>query len=171
MTSPKVDRAGLFNEIAEGVTYPHNDKWYSHLLDQYKLYVEMADRVSARRGLTNTFFLTLNTTLVGLAAVIEKTAVQGRAWWLAIPLAALLGECFTWFYLVRGYRLLNTAKYQVVGVLEERLPASPFVRGEWWCLAERRGRERYWPLSFIEQWVPALFALIYVAGYLVLVLR
>ena len=36
----------------------------SAFLEQYKLYVEMADRVSARRGNTNTFFLTLNTTAV-----------------------------------------------------------------------------------------------------------
>ena len=32
-------------------------------MDQWKLYVEMADRVSGRRGLTNTFFLTLNTAI------------------------------------------------------------------------------------------------------------
>jgi hypothetical protein len=31
------------------------------VLEKYKLYVEMADRVSARRGLTNSFFLALNT--------------------------------------------------------------------------------------------------------------
>jgi hypothetical protein len=32
-------------------------------LEQYKIYVEMADRISARRGMTNTFFLTLNTAI------------------------------------------------------------------------------------------------------------
>lgn len=35
----------------------------SVLLEQYKIYVEMADRVSARRGLTNTFFLSLNSAI------------------------------------------------------------------------------------------------------------
>ena len=33
------------------------------ILEQYKIYVEMADRISARRSLTNTFFLTLNTAI------------------------------------------------------------------------------------------------------------
>lgn len=45
----------------------------SAVLDQYRLYVEMADRVSARRGLTNSFFLTLNTGIFTLVAALEKT--------------------------------------------------------------------------------------------------
>jgi len=38
------------------------------VMDQYKLYVEMADRVSARRSLANTFFLTLNTAICSYSA-------------------------------------------------------------------------------------------------------
>src|SRR4051794_23317808 len=41
----------------------------SAVLEQYKIYVEMADRISARRGLTNTFFLTLNTAIFTLIGV------------------------------------------------------------------------------------------------------
>jgi hypothetical protein len=40
-----------------------------------------------------------------------------------------------------------------VGVLEERLPASPFWRADWWALGEGTDRARYWPLSHIEQWI------------------
>jgi hypothetical protein len=142
----------------------------SAVLEQYKLYVEMADRVSARRGLTNSFFLTLNTGIVGLVAALHKVPTGTEAWWLAIPLIAILGECYAWFYVVRSYRLLNGAKYRVVGALEERLPASPFWRAEWWELGEGRDRTRYWPLSHIEQWIPVLFALTYFAGFLAIVL-
>jgi len=56
------------------------------------------------------------------------------------------------------------------GRLEERLPASPFCRAEWWALGERTDRARYWPLSHIEQWIPVLFALTYFAGFLAFVL-
>jgi hypothetical protein len=142
----------------------------SAVLEQYRLYVEMADRVSARRGLTNSFFLTLNTGVFTLIAVVGKTPPAGKEWWLAIPLAAALGECFAWFYLVRSYRLLNSAKYQVVGALEERLPASPFWRAEWWALGEGKNRALYWPLSHIEQSVPLLFGLVYVSGFLAILL-
>ncbi|QTJ68017.1 hypothetical protein HYG77_22165 [Rhodococcus sp. ZPP] len=138
----------------------------SAVLDQYRIYVEMADRVSARRGLTNSFFLSLNTGIFALVAAFGKIPLLDRTWWLVIPLIAVLGQCFAWFYLVRSYRLLNSAKYQVVGALEERLPASPFWRAEWWALGEGNDRSRYWPLSHIEQWIPILFGLAYISAFL-----
>ena len=53
--------------------YDDKSKYKDHVLEQYKLYVEMADRISARRSTANTFFLTLNTLLVGaLSACAEK---------------------------------------------------------------------------------------------------
>jgi hypothetical protein len=160
----------LFNEPSEkagadGLTYEGT------LLEQYKLYVEMADRISARRGLANSFFLTLNTGFVALFATFKTVPKGPEALWLAIPLVALVGECFAWFYSVRSYRLLNGVKYRVVGALEERLPASPFWRAEWWALGEGHDRARYWPLSHIEQWIPILFALTYIGGLLAAVLR
>jgi hypothetical protein len=162
----------LFNDQREAISQDGVSQTYDGaLLEQYKLYVEMADRISARRGLTNSFFLTLNTSIVGLFAAFKKVPTGSEAWWLAIPLIALLGECFAWFYLVRSYRLLNGAKYRVVGALEARLPASPFWRAEWWELGEGRGFTRYWPLSHIEQWIPMLFAVTYIAGLVAAVLR
>ncbi|OBF63120.1 hypothetical protein A5753_13510 [Mycobacterium sp. 852002-51971_SCH5477799-a] len=161
----------LFKAPLEAIgAHGASESYDSALLEQYKLYVEMADRISARRGLTNSFFLTLNTGVVGLIATMFKGPTGVEAWWFAIPLVAILGQCYAWFYLVRSYQLLNTAKYRVVGALEERLPASPFWRAEWWALGEGKDRSRYWPLSHIEQLIPVLFALTYIAGYLTLVL-
>ena len=40
----------------------------SHYFELYELAVEMADRVSARRGVANSFFLTINTGIVALLA-------------------------------------------------------------------------------------------------------
>ncbi|MBM5818188.1 MAG: hypothetical protein FJ083_16945, partial [Cyanobacteria bacterium K_Offshore_surface_m2_239] len=42
----------------------YGDCYRQHLFDQYKLAVEMADRVSARRMQANTFFLAVNTGLL-----------------------------------------------------------------------------------------------------------
>ena len=39
----------------------------------YKIAVEMADRISARRGLANTFFLTINTTVLGVLGIHEAS--------------------------------------------------------------------------------------------------
>ena len=52
---------GLASIGAELWNVAPSDKLPDGLLEQYKIYVEMADRISARRGLANTFFLTLNT--------------------------------------------------------------------------------------------------------------
>ncbi|WP_067844421.1 RipA family octameric membrane protein [Nocardia lijiangensis] len=164
-------RHRLWNDPQEGTEPDGRTATYeTAVLDQYRLYVEMADRVSARRGLTNSFFLTLNTGIFTLVAAFGKTPQDGKEGWLAIPLAAILGQCVAWLYLVRSYRLLNSAKYEVVGALEERLPASPFCRAEWWALGEGKDRARYWPLSHIEQWIPLLFALAYISGFLATVL-
>jgi hypothetical protein len=49
----------LFNDPLKTVGADRVDNVYdSALREQYKLYVEMADRISARRALTNSFFLT-----------------------------------------------------------------------------------------------------------------
>lgn len=131
------------------------------ILEQYKIYVEMADRVSQRRGLANTFFLTLNTAIFTLVGVFWENRPAGSEWWLVLPLIAVLSQCYAWFALVRSYRTLNTAKFQVIEALEERLPASPYARGEWAALTEGK----YRPLSQIETWVPALFGGVYLAGF------
>ena len=67
MSAPPVDETVLFNPIAGGAD---EEKWRSLLIDQYKLYVEMADRVSSRRAAANTYFLSLNTAVVALVSYL-----------------------------------------------------------------------------------------------------
>jgi hypothetical protein len=140
------------------------------ILDQYKIYVEMADRISARRGLTNTYFLTLNSAIFATIGTFWQHKPDGQIWWLTLPLVMLLGECFAWFYLLRSYRQLNTAKYEVIGAMEARLPASPYWRAEWKALGEGKYPSKYWPLSHIESWIPIFFGALYLAGYVALVI-
>jgi hypothetical protein len=164
-------RHRLWNDPADTIGSARDAAYDAALLEQYRLCVEMADRISARRGLTNSFFVTLNTGIFTLVPTFGRTPPpDNKEWWLAIPLVAILGQCFAWFYLVRSYRLLNSAKYQVIGALEERLPASPFWRAEWWALGEGKDRTRYWPLTHIEQWIPVLFGLAYIAGFVAMIL-
>jgi hypothetical protein len=136
------------------------------VLEQYMVYVEMADRISARRGLTNTFFLTVNTAVFTVAATVWQDAPNGPRWLLVFPLLIMIVQCLAWFWLVRSYRQLNTAKYAVIGALEERLPASPYWRAEWRALGSGEDPARYWPLTHLEQWVPLLFAATYVSGFI-----
>lgn len=136
------------------------------LMDQYKLYVEMADRVSSRRGLANTFFLTLHSAILTLFAVFWKDPPIGVSSLYLLPaLVITLGLCLAWFWLVRSYRQLNAGKFAVIGALERRLPASPWWRGEWKALrGEEKDKSTYWALTHLEIWVPLLFGLAYIYG-------
>jgi hypothetical protein len=136
----------------------------SAILEQYKLYVEMADRASARRGLANTFFLTLNTAAISAIGILWSNRAYGPKWTLTFLFVGLIIQCLAWYWLLRSYRQLNTAKYAVVGALEERLPASPYWAAEWAALGEGKDPARYWPLSHLEQWIPTLFVLVYLFG-------
>ena len=130
------------------------EKYQAAILDQYKIYVEMADRISQRRGLTNTFFLTLNSAIFTVIGVFWKDPPTGSAWLLIFPLIIALGQCTAWWWLVRSYRLLNGAKYRVIGIFEERLPAAPYWRAEWVALGEGRDWRKFLPLTHLEQGVP-----------------
>lgn len=139
------------------------------LLEQYKIYVEMADRVSARRGTTNAFFLSLNSAIfAAIGFVWGRESHPASSWILIFPMIVFVVQCLAWFWLVRSYRQLNGAKYAVVGAMEERLPASPYWRAEWKALGEGKDPAAYWPLTHLEQWVPLLFALVYLGGFVAL---
>src|SRR5581483_2639836 len=98
----------------------------------YKLAVEMADRVSARRSLANSFFLTVNT---GLVAVLGGT--DDLRWYL--PVAGLL-FCVTWWSLLKSYRELNSAKFQIILGMEERLPVRVYAEEKSIYRSEPRAR-------------------------------
>jgi len=129
----------------------------------YKLAVEMADRVSARRALANTFFLTVNT---GLAALVGGGSFR---WYAAAAGIVFAG---TWWALLRAYRELNSAKFQVILAMEERLPVRVF--GDEWTIlkrdpikfAFRQGTLRSWAVQYrelgrIERIIPWIFVGIY----------
>lgn len=161
----------LWNRDISAATYDGgNERYLGAILEQYRIYVEMADRISARRALANTFFVTLNTAVLTAIGVFWNRSPNGSDWSLIVPLVVLLGQCMTWFWLVRSYRQLNTAKYVVIGSLERRLPASPYWSAEWRALGEGRDRAKYWPITHLEQGVPLMFAAAYFGGFLLLVI-
>lgn len=153
MEQPNIDRPGLFNEISDGEVYPHNEKWYSHLLDQYKLYVEMADRISARRATANSYFLSVNSAILAFVGYLTtKDSIEGL-WLLAIAGITL---SYFWRQLIQSYRNLNTAKWLVVHQIEKRLPISPYD-AEWEAMGRGKNKKLYQPITKIEIGVPTIF--------------
>jgi hypothetical protein len=133
------------------------DDWHDLLMDQYKLAVEMADRVSARRLAANSFFLTLSTGLVGVAGYGEHFE-SARHFWL-VGLAGI-AIAYLWYRVIGSYRDLNTAKYKVIHALESRLPARLYD-AEWDALGRGEDPKLYRPFSHIEIGVPWVFAFLH----------
>lgn len=158
MADPKVDRAELFNEIQEGAVYPANEKWYSHLLDQYKLYVEMADRISQRRAAANTYFLSVNSAILAFVGYLTSKDSTENMWMLAVAGIAL---CWLWKSLITSYRNLNTAKFKIIHEIEKRLPISPY-ESEWLYMGEGLDPKLYKPISHIEGGVPWVFIALHI---------
>lgn len=129
------------------------------VLEQYKLYVDTSSKVSDRRGTANTFLMSVNTALVsvyGLAAGKDATldASHGAAAWL-IPLAGLTIS-LGWIALIRSYRALNRAKFDVIMQIERTLPIRLFD-AEWRALKAQRALS----LTYVEQLVPLVFVIVY----------
>jgi hypothetical protein len=159
-------RGHLWNDSSDAMVAWDESGSAKTILEQYKTCIEMADRVSARRATANTFFLSLNTAVFTAIGVIADLHPRTNKAFLIFPLIALLAECALWYWLLRSYRQLNSAKFAVIGAMEERLPASPFWSAEWYALGQGRDPRRYWPLTHIERWVPVLFAVAYVGAFI-----
>ena len=163
--SPPDDQivAGLWNANITANNYGSPEQYYNHIFEQYKLYVQMADQVSARRNLANTFFLTLHTFLLGsFGFFIEKAPSLLSQPPIVIPFAAVLALCVAWWMIVRSYRQLNSGKFKVIGEFEKRLPTSPYWSAEWNALGEGKDPMKYLPLTHVENWVPVIFAGLYI---------
>lgn len=138
----------------------YGSEFEKHLFEQYKLYVEMADRISARRMLANSFFVGVHTALITAFTVLLKEKVLLPTFVGLAPFLAVILLCFVWWRVVHSYRQLNSGKFKVVHALEQMLPVAPYD-AEWISLGEGKNRKLYLPLTHIENWVPVCFGVLY----------
>ena len=136
------------------------------MLDQYKLYVEMADRISARRATTNNFFLTANSFLfIAIGALINTE------FFILIPIILLVGIsfCVGWYLLIQNYRGLNSSKYKVINKIEEKLPVEGF-NAEYRLLKMQQKESKRKRFSNIESWIPLSLIIMYSLAIIALII-
>ena len=143
----------------------YGEKYQEHLMRQYELYVEMADRVTQRRERSNRFYSILLTGLLALVSAVAKIADWQISDYLPVVILLAVGVaglsvCVLWFINVKSYRLLNSGKFRVIHQLEQQLP-FPCYQREWEFLRPESGRKQYMQLTRIEQWIPFVLALPY----------
>lgn len=123
-------------------------------LELYKLMVEMADRVSQRRQVANSFYLSINTLLVGGSAYLGATTASTRTT-LLVSLAGVM-VCIYWIRAIESYKTLNTAKFSIINEIEDGLVIKPFT-DEWAKLDPNGDGKRHKPFHETERFVPRVF--------------
>lgn len=161
----------LWNQTVISQYSPGDEKCRDVIFNQYKLYVEMADKVSARRDTANAFFLALNSIVLSAGpTIIDKGYTFESKWLFLFPYVVLCMVLFFWWRLISSYKQLNGAKFIIVGALEEMLPARPYGKAEWeFMLKSGKDKKVYWPLSHIESALPWIFFVGYTIALLAVV--
>ena len=151
----------LFREASpEG----YGDKFQDHVLEQYKLYVELTDRAQQRRiaASSSDILLVVNTLIAATAAAGNTGSLVGLDGFptLVVGLTGLL-VCLAWAQRIDSYRSLLAARFQVLNEIEKMLPL-PLHASEWKLLATARPYSSYLPRINLEVLMPRLFAVLHV---------
>lgn len=153
----------LFVDGVEG-GYPTAEKYHDHLLEQYKVFVESADRISARRHSTNSFFMTINTAIIAVVGYVHLGSTSSTDLYWLVALAGVT-ICYLWYRIILSYKGLNTAKYNVVHEIEKKLPLSPFD-AEWEALGRGQNPSLYRPFTHIEIGIPWVFLILHSVAFI-----
>ena len=144
----------------------YGESFKNHLFEQYKLYVESAEKISERRVSANNYLLTVNSLLITLYGLLAASPYKG-SWAVLVPIAGLLVS-ITWCRIITSYRDLNTVKFKVIHELEQQLPAALYGY-EWQKAEEGRGKV-YQPLTHLERWVPIVFMFLYIVLIIIFIM-
>lgn len=146
----------------------YGDRYLDHLLEQYKLYVEMSDRVSQRRDQANRLYIALLTGLAAVLAIVVDADVFSNVEAVVFLIAGLVGAsvCLVWYLTIQAYRALNSGKFAVIHEIEQQLPIEGYKK-EWEIIRPVEGKPKYFQLTRIEQFVPGIISIpfLIVIGY------
>ena len=150
----------------------YGEQYNEHVLEIYKMYVEMADRISTRRQTANSFFLTINSAIVALVGYVSAVADNGTIFFYALVSFAGMILSYLWYRLVLSYKQMNSGKFKVIHAIEAMLPIRPY-EAEWDALGRGKNPDLYKPFTRIEIFVPWVFfslhALVMAAGIYLMV--
>ncbi|MCY3690900.1 MAG: hypothetical protein OXI54_05375 [Chloroflexota bacterium] len=128
------------------------------LLEQYKLYVQSAENVSARRVQSSRYLLTLNAALVALYGF--QSAGFGQNYWALVVPVVGISVSLLWYLIIKSHADLNRVKFDVIHEFERQLPAAMY-KYEWRLAKDGEGKS-YRAVTAIEKWIPILFAILHV---------
>lgn len=151
----------LWNE--DDVNSFSNESFQNLLIEQYKIYIEMTDRISSRRNWTNIFFLTLHTIVVGMMGLsLSRSPSIQQIGLLLMPLMGLLVLCYAWWRLSQWYRHMLSTRHVIIAQMEQRLPSSPSSAADRQELLQEGYQN---PLNRMEKTLPFIFGILYIFSF------
>lgn len=135
----------------------YGNNFQNHFLEIYKIYSESADKISERRQSTNSFFLSINTAIIGLISYLQSTSAI-TSFTPAYILTTTTGvvTCITWHRAILSYKRINTEKFKIIHKMEESLPIAPY-QAEWERISKGENSQNYIAFTKIELFIPWIF--------------
>ena len=101
----------------------YGENFRTHCLEIYKIYLEMADRISSRRQTANSFFLSINTAIIAGTGYVKFSSIGlSNDYFVIIVGVSGILICYIWYRLIRSYKDLNSGKFKVIHEIEKICP-------------------------------------------------
>ena len=144
----------------------YGSSFHADLLEQYKLYVQSAENVSARRLASSQYLLTLNAALIALYG-LQSASFGTNYWALLVPVIGI-PVSLLWRSIIKSHADLNRLKFQLIHEFEQHLPSAPYKYE--WFLAEKGQGKAYRTVTTLERRIPVLFTALHVALAIIIIL-
>ncbi len=138
----------------------YGENYHADMLDLYKMYVEMTDRISLRRLHANTWFLTVHTALLTIIGLFLANKATNQ-WILILVCSGGLTGCYLWRRLILSYQQIKSGCFDIIHRIELKLPLAIY-KSEWSVLGNGKDPTKYKPLTDVEKWVPIVIGMIYI---------
>ena len=160
MTEP--DKRSVFRSSAEA----YGESFTTHLLEQYKLYVNSADNVSLRRVTSNRYLLAISAALVALYGA--QSTAWGHDYWMVLIPAIGIASAWFWIQIIDSHSALNATKFKIIHEFEQHLPATPF-KSEW-IDVQSATSAKYKEVTKIERAIPLTFIGVHIVIFVMILL-
>lgn len=132
---------------------------------EYKLFVESTQHLSERRQAATQTYLTVNTAIFAILALLVKEAGL-KGWyliWVSLPLF-LVGAlaCLIWYNIITQYKALIAWRYDQLMAMERAMSGSSHIYvKEWEDFFKPKQEKKKFGFSRLEVWLPRLFLALY----------
>jgi len=156
--------AGYYDIFSAGFEEMDPEEQARHkneLLDQYKMFQKTSEDLISRRQSVNSFYISVNSALVGLLGVIMGL-VEAPVKFYVVFFMCIVGLILdiSWANILEAYGTLNSAKMKVINLIEEQLPVALYDV-EWRIMSDKLNNKKYVSFTDSEKRIPKIFALVY----------